>query len=366
MRAAIYYGFGEAIKIEDVQDPVPASTGVVIRVGATGICRSDWWGWQGNDSDIKLPHVPGHELAGTIVETGKSITKWKAGDRVTVPFVGGCGRCAYCLDGQHQVCDHQFQPGFTAWGSFAEYVMIDYADENLLRLPDAMTFVEAASLGCRFITAFRALVHQTRLQAGEWLAVHACGGVGLSAIMIGKALDAKIIAVDIDPEKLKFAQKLGADVCILSTSGRDVVSEIIEFTEGGAHVSMDALGSPELCRQSIMCLRKQGRHVQVGLMESTRLPVTQADNMERQDGQATPNVLMPINRITGFELTLYGSHGMQAAKYHEIFSLIKQGKLDPGRLVTKIVDLETGVEILMSMDRRPPLGIAVINPFANQ
>ncbi|MEM8685301.1 MAG: alcohol dehydrogenase catalytic domain-containing protein, partial [Pseudomonadota bacterium] len=205
MKAALFHAFGEALTIETVADPQPNDDGVVIAVQATGLCRSDWHGWIGHDPSITLPHVPGHELAGIVEAVGKNVKRWKIGDRVTVPFVCGCGTCPQCDSGNQQVCDHQSQPGFSHWGSYAEYVAIDYADENLVRLPDGMDFVTAASLGCRFVTSFRAVVDQGRLSAGEWIAVHGCGGVGLSAIMIARALDAQIIAIDIDDAKLAFA-----------------------------------------------------------------------------------------------------------------------------------------------------------------
>ena len=121
--------------MQNVADPTPTAQGVVIKVEATGLCRSDWHGWMGHDPDIRLPHVPGHELAGTVQAVGSQVTQWRAGDRVTVPFAVGCGHCFECNSGNHQVCEHQFQPGFTAWGSFAEYVAIDFADTNLVRLP---------------------------------------------------------------------------------------------------------------------------------------------------------------------------------------------------------------------------------------
>ena len=206
MRAAVYEAFKGPISIQTVPDPAPNEHGVVIQVGANGICRSDWHGWMGNDPDISLPHVPGHELAGTILSVGKGVTRWKPGDRVTVPFVGGCGKCPQCDSGNHQVCDNQFQPGFTAWGSFAEYVAIDNADINLVGLPDEMDFVSAASLGCRFITSYRAVVDQGKVTGGQWVAVHGCGGVGLSAIMIANALGANVLAVDIHADKLDFAR----------------------------------------------------------------------------------------------------------------------------------------------------------------
>ncbi len=165
MKAAIYHAFGESLGIEDLPDPEPSPGGVVISVKATGLCRSDWHGWMGHDPDICLPHVPGHELAGVIEAVGKDVANWNTGDRVTLPFVCGCGACPQCDSGNQQVCDHQFQPGFTHWGSFAEYVAIDYADVNLVRLPEELDFVTAASLGCRFVTSFPAVVDQARVAA---------------------------------------------------------------------------------------------------------------------------------------------------------------------------------------------------------
>ncbi|MFZ5860117.1 MAG: zinc-dependent alcohol dehydrogenase family protein, partial [Spirochaetota bacterium] len=266
MKAAVFAEFGAPLTISEVPDPKAPDGGVVLAVDATGICRSDWHGWQGHDPDIKLPHVPGHELAGTIVEVAKNVQNWKIGDRVTMPFVAGCGHCTPCLTGNQQVCDNQFQPGFTHWGSFAEFVAIRYADMNLVRLPDAIDSATAASLGCRFATAFRALEAQAKVRAGEWVAIHGCGGVGLSAIMIASAMGARIIAIDIQNDKLAMARELGAEVVINSREVPDVLSAIRDVTGGGAHVSMDALGSRQTCFNSIACLAKRGRHVQVGLM----------------------------------------------------------------------------------------------------
>ena len=130
----------------------------------------------GHDSDAQLPHIPGHELAGIVVEVGKNIKQWKKGDRVTLPFCCGCGYCGECNSGNQQICDNYFQPGFTGWGSFAEYVHIEFADVNLVQLPENMTFEAAAILGCRFITAYRGIIAQGKLQPGHWIAVHGCGG----------------------------------------------------------------------------------------------------------------------------------------------------------------------------------------------
>src|SRR5215831_12201253 len=197
MRAAIFHEFKRPFSVENVADPVPSDSGIVLKVKACGICRSDWHGWTGNDPDIRLPHVPGHELSGLVAAVGADVRNWKGGERVTLPFVCGCGACEQCLDRNQQICDRQFQPGFTAWGGFAEYVALEYADVNLVRLPDEIDFVTAASLGCRFATSFRAIVDQGRVAPEQWVTVWGCGGVGLSAVMIAAAFGAQVIAVDI-------------------------------------------------------------------------------------------------------------------------------------------------------------------------
>ena len=142
-------------------------------------------GGKGHDPTIHLPHVPGHEFSGIIEEIGSSVTRYKKGDRVTVPFVCGCGKCPECHSGNHQVCDFQTQPGFTHWGAFAEYVAIEEADINLVSLPQEIDFMAAASLGCRMGTAYHAVIQQGEVGAGQWVAVHGCGGLGLSIVMFG-------------------------------------------------------------------------------------------------------------------------------------------------------------------------------------
>ncbi len=346
MKAAIYEKFQEPLTIQNVADPRPTKNGVVIRVKACGICRSDWHGWMGNDADIKLPHVPGHELAGIIEETGSAVRNWKKGARVTLPFVCGCGKCPQCVSGNQQVCDYQFQPGFTAWGSFAEFTAIDYADTNLVKLPDEIDFVTASGLGCRFITSFHAVVHQGRVSARQWVAVHGCGGVGLSAIMIAAAFGAKTIAVDIDDEKLAFAESIGATGTVNSKTASNPIEAIKEITNGGADVSIDALGSAETCFNSIACLRKRGRHIQVGIMES-----------------AHHKTVIPMDLVIGRELEILGSHGMQAHKYAEMLEMILSGKLAPQKLIGKTISLEESLTELAQMNSFRGRGITVIDKF---
>lgn len=346
MKAVLFEKFEEAPKVVTVDDPTPEAHGVVLKVEATGVCRSDWHGWMGHDTDIDLPHIPGHELAGIVEAVGKDVTNWKVGDRVTVPFVGGCGSCPECHAGHQQVCHNQFQPGFTHWGSFAEYVGIHQADLNLVSLPESMDFATAASLGCRFATSFRAVVDQGKASAGQWVAVHGCGGVGLSAVMIANAVGANVIAIDIDDEKLALAKELGAVASINGASVADVPEAVIELTKGGAHVSLDALGHPVTCFNSIKNLRPRGKHVQVGLML--------ADH-------ATPQV--PMAKVIGQELEILGSHGMQAHRYGAMLDMVESGKLDPARLVGDQICLSDAPKALMNMDKFQSVGATVITKF---
>ena len=346
MRAAIFEKFGHPLEIKNLPDPTPHADGVVIRVMANGICRSDWHGWMGHDSDIHLPHVPGHEMAGVVVAVGKDVRRWKEGDRVTLPFACGCGACEQCISGNQQVCDHYFQPGFTAWGSFAELVAIRYADTNLVGLPESLDFVEAASLGCRFITSFRAVVAQGRVAPGEWVVVYGCGGIGLSAVMIATAMGAQVIGIDVRDSALQLAQSLGAVVTLNASAEASIVEAVREITHGGAHVSLDALGSNETCRNSVLSLRKRGRHIQVGVMAA--------------EHKETP---IPMGWVMFNELELIGSHGMQAHAYAPMLAMVVSGRLQPGKLISRRVSLEESLGILQSMGENPPTGVVVIDRF---
>jgi len=345
MQAALYSAFAQPLEIVTVPDPATPTDGAVIQVGANGICRSDWHGWMGHDPDIRLPHVPGHEFAGEVVETGTAVTRFQPGDRVTVPFAVGCGRCAQCLAGDQHICDDYFQPGFTAWGSFAQYVAIPHADVNLVRLPDDVSYVTAASLGCRFITSFRAVVAQGRLAPGEWLVVHGCGGVGLSAIMIGRALGAQVIGVDIDEDKLAFAREMGATHALNAARQPNLLDAIRDLS-GGAHVALDALGSTITCRNSILSLRKRGRHVQVGLMVGEH-----------------SNAPLPMDHVVAKELEILGSHGMQAHAYGPLLEMLRASALQPQRLVRQRIGLEAAPEALAAMTDFRGVGITVIDRF---
>ncbi|ANW17358.1 zinc-dependent alcohol dehydrogenase family protein [Streptomyces clavuligerus] len=343
MRAVVFEEFGGPLTVREVPDPAPARDGAVIRVESTGLCRSDWHGWMGHDPTIALPHVPGHELAGVVEAVGADVVRLRPGDRVTVPFICACGRCAACGRGAQQVCERQEQPGFTHWGSFAEYVPLRHADINPVALPPELSFAAAASLGCRFATAFRAVVGQGRVRPGEWTAVHGCGGVGLSAVMIAAAAGARVIAVDVAPGALELARRFGAEVCVDASAAGDAVAEAVrEASGGGAHLSLDALGSATTCAASVRGLRSHGRHVQVGLLPS--------------------GAHVPMDRVVALELEILGSHGMAAHDYPALMSLVASGALRPDLLVTRELPLTAAPDALTALGAATAPGVTVIAP----
>jgi alcohol dehydrogenase len=340
VRAVVYSHYGELPRVREIADPDCPDDGAIISVRATGVCRSDWHAWRGHDP-VQLPQVPGHEFAGVIAEIGSSVKSFQVGERVTAPFVQGCGRCEYCASGNAQVCPEQHQPGFTGPGSFAEQVVVRGADTNLVRLPDTVGFIAASALGCRFATAFRAVAVHGRLTGGQWLAVYGCGGVGLSATAIGVAMGARVIAIDAEPAARERARGLGAAHVLEPRIGTELA--VHEITAGGAHVTIDAVGSPSTAVTAIRSLRRRGRHVQVGLLLGS-------DAM----------TALPMDQVIAHELEIHGAHGMAAIDYPALLELIESGALRPADLVGAIIDLDGAGEAIAAMDSASSDGMTVI------
>ena len=356
MRAAVLEAYGEPLAIESVAIPDPDPDGIVVEVEACGICRSDWHAWQGHgewaNDQAPLGQVLGHEPAGTVVEVGTQVEAIEVGDGVAVPFNLGDGTCGHCLNGHGNVCPEGLALGFEsgAPGAFAEYVHVPSAAYNAVSLPRNVSAVEMAALGCRYVTAFHALRHRSDLAAGEWLVVFGCGGVGLSAIQIADTVGANVVAVDIDEEKLDRATEIGATATVNPTTlaGSETVPEAVRAaSDGGAHVSMDALGRQETCRQAIESLHHRGRHVQVGL----------TGNAERG------SISLPTDEMCQREIDFQGVRGMPPTRYDELLPLIERGRLDPGALVTREVGLEDISDRLAAMTGYETEGIEVVTDF---
>ncbi|HET6209126.1 MAG TPA: zinc-dependent alcohol dehydrogenase family protein [Jatrophihabitans sp.] len=340
MRAVLYEQFRQPPTVVELPEPTVPPDGVLLRVEATGLCRSDWHGWQGHDSDITLPHVPGHELAGSILEVGSLVRGWQTGQRVAVPFICACGSCEQCRTGNQQVCPNQLQPGFNYWGSFAEYVAIPFAEVNLVRLPEQVGFDTAAALGCRFATSYRAVTAVAGVRPGEWLAVFGCGGVGLSAVMIAAAAGARVIAVDLQPAALELAGRYGAEQ--LLPSDQQVHERIRELTGGGAEVTIDAIGAESVVRSCLAALRPRGRHVQVGVLPEP--------------------IRLDLSAFAYRELSWLGSHGMAAHEYPRLLELVSSGALRPDQLITGTIGLAGVPDALAAMSTGSPVGMTMILP----
>jgi alcohol dehydrogenase len=218
---------------------------------------------------------------------------------------------------------------------------VRHADVNVVRIPDDMDFATAAGLGCRFATAYRAVVARAQVREGDWVAVHGCGGVGLAATMIAAAGGARVIAVDTSPAARELATGFGAEVAVDPASG-SVVEAILDVTGGGADASIEALGLTSTLTNSVQCLRRRGTHVQVGLPGGV-------------DQVPADIVWTAISH----ELQLLGSHGMAAHDYPAMLARIASGELAPGRLVSRTVGIDDIPDELVAMGERPGAGVVV-------
>lgn len=357
MRAAVLRSYGESLSIEEIPEPEPEPDGAVVRVDACGVCRSDWHAWKGHgewaDDSVPTGQVLGHEPAGEVVAVGDRVDRFAVGDRVVVPFSLGDGTCSYCRRGHGNVCADGRALGFEpdAPGAFAERVSVPTADYNLVSRPDWLSARDAAALGCRYMTAYHALAERAGLDGGDWLAVHGCGGVGLSTVQLGSALGATVVAVDVDDDALASADAVGADHTVhggrVADGDRTVPERIRELRDGGVDVSVDALGIAETCRNSVRSVRPRGTHVQVGL-------TTDAERGE---------VSLPTDWMTRWEVSFVGSRGMPPTNYDGLFSLIEATDVDPGALVSRTIALSEVSERLAAMDAYDVRGVEVVTEF---
>ncbi len=344
MRAAVVRKFNDDLSIETVPDPECPENGVVLEVAACGVCRSDHHGWVGKHPKIENGSILGHEYCGTVVEAGPRAMH-KVGDRLIAPFILGCGSCPACQTGVSNTCANQIVPGFGWPGAYAQYVAAPF-DHNLVHLPDSLSPALAAGLGCRVTTAWHALTDRAQVQAGEWVAVHGTGGIGLSTLLLAKMLGAQVVVVDIVEEKLKHARAHGADATVNALK-EDVAEAIRDITGGGAQVSIEALGIEQTTNASLECLAILGRHVHVG--------------MPSGDGMMNVN----MRAIYTKQLAFYGTRGMPSWKYPSLLGMIERGDVDISPMVAREVALSGASAELRVMDGPAPPGTAVITDFVN-
>ena len=345
MRAARLSDWRAPLELAELPEPACPPDGVVLDILACGICRSDWHAWTGADPDVTLPHVPGHEFCSTVLEAGPQVAQWRAGDRVIAPFILACGRCPDCRAGQPTVCAAQVVPGFTCDGAFAERIAVPRADANLTALPEGMDPALAAALGCRVTTAWHALTGRAALAPGEWLGVWGAGGVGLSALMLGRAMGARVAVADVVPDKLDLARDLGAEA-VVDARGADPAAAMRAASGGGVHVALEALGFAVTAENALTSLRRLGRMVQVGMPAGDHA-----------------RIALPWDTVYSAQLAVYGTRGMPAHRFPALLDFVAATGLDLSPLIARRVALSQASEELARFDGAAPPGVAVITDF---
>ena len=343
MRAVIYDAIGATPQVREVPEPVAPEGGVVVRVHATGLCRSDWHAWAGHD-EITLPHVPGHELAGVVASVGPGVQRWSVGDRVTVPFACGCGRCEWCRRGEAQVCPDQQQPGFTYWGSFAEYVAVDAA--RVYPVPDRVGFAEAACLPMNYLTMSFGLQTRGELWPGETVLVHgAAGGIGSATVQLCRAIGARVIAVVSSPQKAEFVRSLGASEVVAVEGFKDTVLGLTD--RAGVDVVVDPVGGDRFT-DSLRCLAPLGRLLVVGFTAG-EIPTVKVNRL-----------LLNNIDVRGVGWGAYADRNPDAYReeWRKLLPLLENGAIGPP--ISEIVPLDGVRSAVERLSDRAVLGKVVL------
>jgi len=311
MKAAIFREHGgiEQLEIAELPRPVAGTGEVVLRVRAAAMNHLDLWVRRGLPGvNIPLPHVGGSDIAGEVAGFGAGVDGWKTGARVVVNPGLWDGTCEWCLKGEHSLCVNYRIIGEHIDGGFAEYVVVPAA--NLLSIPDDFSFEEAAAVPLVFLTAWRALITQARLRAGESvLILGASGGAASAGIQIAKLTGAKVYAVTSSEEKAERARRLGADVIINRTVG-DFSKEISKQTNRrGVDVVLENTGE-KTWEGSLRALARGGRLVTYG-------------------GTTGANALTNIPLLFWKQIQIIGSTMGTATEFSTVMRLVWERKLLP-------------------------------------
>lgn len=343
MKALVLEGVKKAV-VKEVPVPEIDENGILVKTMANGVCRSDWHVWTGDQGIVQ--EIIGHEFAGIVEEVGSNIKNFKRGDRVIVPFSGSDGTCPHCIAGNTNLCDSFLVPGTAYQGGYGEYVAVPLGDRNAVHLPEALSYADAAALGCRFMTAYHGIVDKVEVLPGEKVVVYGCGGVGLSTIQVASSMGAFVIGVDINEGNLELAKKLGADY-VVNSKNENPVEAVMEITKGGADVSVDALGIKETCINGINSLRKGGRHLQVGV------------TTQKEGGF----IGIPIDEMVIAEKSFITTLGIPASRFTPLLNQVALGKLNPSKMVSGHIKLSDVENIYHDMSDFKVTGTYVVTDF---
>ena len=333
MKAAVVEKFGEPLVVREVAIPSPGPGQALVEIVATGVCHTDLHAAEG-DWPIKptLPFTPGHEGAGIVVALGSGVTHLKEGDRVGIAWLhSACGHCDYCLSGWETLCPEQQNSGYSVNGSFAEYAVAQ--SDYLGRIPRNLSFVDAAPILCAGVTTYKGL-KMTETRPGEWVVISGAGGLGHVAIQYAKAMGLHVAAVDLGPEKMALARKLGAEITI-DAKTQDPAKEI-QKQIGGAHGVLVTAVSPIAFKQAVGMLRRGGTCVLNGLPPG-EFPVSIFDVV--LNGYTLRGSIVGTRLDLEEALAFAGEGKVKATieilpleSINEVFSRLKKGQIN-GRVV---------------------------------
>lgn len=313
MRAAVFLGPGRPMEVVDVPRPDPAAGEARVRVAACGFCHTDLHYLDHGVGTAKPPPlILGHEISGTVEAVGAPRDAGRVGERVLAPAVLPCGACGYCRSGRENICPDLRMLGNHVDGGFAEYVIVPVRD--LVRLPPGIDLRKGAVIADALTTPYHAVVHRARVRSGEWVAVVGCGGVGINAVQFAVAAGANVLAVDLRPEKLEVARRLGAAETLDPTGVADVGREVRRRTGGGADVALEAVGSPTTVLTALATLRRGGRLCVVGYSDAS--------------------VALPLHRLMFFEYEIVGSLGCRPVDYPRVVEMVERGRVSLDAVVT--------------------------------
>ncbi len=342
MKVAVLHKTRTPLVLEDVEIPPVGPEEVLLRIKACGICHTDLNYIDGLRPTGKMPIILGHEAAGEVSVVGKKVVAFVPGDRVVVYFIFTCGECEYCKGGQDNLCDTpKGMFGITCDGGFAEYASVP--STALVKVPKAISFEEAALLGCGGLTSYHALKDLARVNSKDTVVIYGLGGLGMNAIQIAKASDTRVIAVDIIEEKLKLAEKLGADYA-LNASEIDVPARVKELTRGkGADAALNLTPNPKVVEEAVRCIKKTGLVVCVGW------------------GLGNFTFSLNVMDLIGGELRVVGCRSGRKQNLSELVRLICNGDLNLRSLISHKVPL-TEINSAIDFSRKSHSIRTIITP----
>lgn len=314
MKAAVFYGPNQALRVEEIATPTPGPGEILVKVAACGLCHTDLhYIDHGVPTFKNPPMVLGHEVSGTVEVLGQGVDGWKKGDRVILPAVYGCGVCENCRNGRENICEKMVMFGNNVNGGYAEFVVAPAS--QAFALPPEIPLEEGAIIADAITTPYHAVVNRGKVKPGDRVVVFGCGGIGLNVIQLAAALGAEVIAVDILPEKLDWARKLGAKETLNSKEFERIDKKVRELTDGGADIGFEAIGNPVVQGQAFSSIRSGGRFVVVGFSSK---PMT-----------------LDTGRVMYREMEIVGSLGCRPVDYPRVIELARQGKIKVKELVTR-------------------------------